>query len=87
MRWLRTTTRFVRVLVALFLVAQLAGVVSSPLALAQGMPTAVASHPHGHHADDHGGEGTFHHHHGDQSGDRADHCCALHAFLRAFFLR
>lgn len=80
MQWLRSITRFVRVLVALFLVAQLAGVVSSPLANAQGIPTAVAFHPHDHHAHNQGDHGTFHHH-GDQTGDRADHCCGLHAFF------
>lgn len=80
MQWLRTTTRFVRVLVALFVVAQFAGVVSSPLASAHGIPTAVALHVHDHHADDHGGQETFHHH-GDRNGNHADYCCALHAFF------
>jgi hypothetical protein len=83
MQWLRSIPRFIRVLVALFLVAQFAGVVSSPLANAQGI--AAAFHAQDHHAQDHhahnqGGQGTFHHH-GDQTGDRADHCCALHAFF------
>ncbi len=69
MQWFRTITRFVRVLVVLFLVAQFAGVVSSPLASAQAVPNAVASHAHHQHAHDQGRE------------DRADHCCALHAFF------
>lgn len=80
MQWLRSITPFVRVLVALFLVAQFAGVISSPLASAQSTPTAATFHVHDHHAHNHSGQGTFHHH-GDQSGDRADHCCALHAFF------
>ncbi len=76
MQWLRTITRFVRVLVALFVVAQFAGVVASPLASAHGTPLVF----HVHHAHDHGDKGTFHHH-GDQSKNGADHCCALHAFF------
>jgi len=84
MQWLRTITRFVRVLVALFAVAQFAGVVSSPLTSARSFSTAVALHFDHHHAQDNsqdnGGQGTLHHH-GDQSEDGADHCCALHAFF------
>jgi hypothetical protein len=80
MQWLRSITGFVRMLVALFLVAQLGGVVSSPLASAQGAPTAVVSHAHDQHAHNHGGLGTLHHH-GDHTGNHADQCCALHAFF------
>ena len=72
MQRLRTIKRFVRALVALFLVAQLAGVVASPLSSAT--QTAPATHVHHHHAD---GQAPSHH----QSGDHADYCCALHAFF------
>ena len=44
MNWFRTIPRFVRALVALFLVAQFAGVVSSPRANAQAVPIAAAYH-------------------------------------------
>jgi len=80
MHWLRTTPRFVCALVAMFVVAQFAGVVSSPLASARNFSTAVAFHLDHHHAKDSGSQGTFHHHH-DQSKDGADRCCALHAFF------
>ncbi len=63
-------------LVALFLVAQFAGVVSSPRADAQPIPSAShADHHHAHHHGDQGGA----HHHGD--GSPADTCCALHAYF------
>jgi hypothetical protein len=81
MQWLRTIRRFVRVLVALFMVAQFAGVVSSPLASAKEIPTPATSLMHHHHLDEHDGEATFHHH-GNQTGNHhADLCCALHAFF------
>jgi hypothetical protein len=80
MQWLRTIPHFVRVLVGLFVVAQFAGVVSSPLASARSFSTAVAFHIDHHHALHNDGQGTVHHH-GDQSKDGADHCCALHAFF------
>jgi len=65
-------------LVALFVVAQFAGVVSSPRASAQPIANAAAhnDHQHGH---DHADEGKVPHH-----GDRrnlADTCCALHAYF------
>jgi hypothetical protein len=44
MKRLRMICRFVRVLVALFVVAQFAGVVSSPLAMAHAAPSAAAAH-------------------------------------------
>jgi hypothetical protein len=85
MQRLRTMARFVRVLVAMFMAAQLAGVVASPLANARALTdvaAAPAHHQHAHHvhADDHGIPG-LPHHHGDQSDDRGDQCCALHAFF------
>jgi hypothetical protein len=67
-------------LVALFLVAQFAGVVSSPLASSEAFANAVAfnaQHQHLHHL---GGAGAAHRH-GDQDRHHADHCCALHAFF------
>lgn len=80
MNWLRTIPGFVRPLVALFLVAQLAGVVSSPRANAQLSPDAGISHIHHHHAQGQGDEGKGHHH-GDESGNLGGHCCGLHAFF------
>jgi hypothetical protein len=77
MNWCRTIPGFVRVLVALFVVAQFSGVVSSPRAGAQ--PVAGASHIHHHHGHDHGDAGMPHH--GDRGGDFADACCALHAYF------
>jgi hypothetical protein len=75
MQRLQTIKPFVRVLVALFLVAQLAGVVASPLSGAA--QAANGLHVHHHHAD---GQSPVHHH-GEGSGDHADYCCALHAFF------
>jgi len=81
MQSLRTIPRFVRVLAALFVVAQFAGVVSSPFAGAQGIPATAASHVHHHHVDARGDEATFPCH-GDRNGNHhADTCCALHAFF------
>jgi len=80
MQSLRTIPHFVRVLVGLFLVAQFAGVVASPLASARVAPTVIASQVHDHHVHDHGDRGTLHHR-GDQGAHPADHCCALHAFF------
>lgn len=51
MERLRTIPRFVCVLVALFMAAQFAGVVSSPLALATENPTAAVSPMQHHHMD------------------------------------
>jgi hypothetical protein len=72
MQWFRTMAVAIRLLVALFLVAQFAGVVSSPLAQAHAaaaIELAQASHlnahsrlVHGHHADSHRSE--RHHVHG-----------------------
>jgi hypothetical protein len=80
MRWFRTIAGFVRMLVAAFVIAQFAGVVSSPLASAHTFADAVASHNHHEHAQHHG------HHDGaadqvDRSEDRIDACCALHAYF------
>jgi hypothetical protein len=80
MQSLRKIPHFVRVLVGLFLVAQFAGVVTSPLASALGAPTVIASQAHDHPVDDHGDGGTVHHR-GDHGAHHADHCCALHAFF------
>jgi hypothetical protein len=72
MNWLRTIPRFARLLVALFLVAQFAGVVSSPRAGAQ--PASQSHHQLGH---NHVDTGNAHHH----GGDLSDTCCALHAYF------
>jgi hypothetical protein len=80
MQRLRTITGFVRVLIALFLVAQFAGVVSSPLASADAFDSAVASHAHLHHMHHHAGAGRTDRH-DDQDRAHPDNCCALHAFF------
>jgi len=80
MNWFRTIPGFVRLLVALFLVAQFAGVVSSPRANAQPVPNAAASHSDHQHGDD-PADGGKAHHHGDHGGNFADTCCALHAYF------
>jgi hypothetical protein len=83
MNRLRTIPGFVRLLVGLFLMAQLAGVVSSPRASAQpAMPDAAMVDDHGDHHHDgvgSGGPGAAHHHH--DGGNLADTCCALHAYF------
>lgn len=80
MNWLRKIHGFVRILVAAFVVAQFAGVNSSPLANAEAGRGAVAWHvPHQHLQG--AGQGLSNLHHGDR--DKApftEHCCALHAF-------
>src|SRR5260370_5249609 len=78
MNWFRTIPGLVRLLATLFLVAQFAGVVSSPRANAQ--PIAAAATSHAHHQHDHADEGKVHHH-GDHNGNLADTCCALHAYF------
>lgn len=78
MDWLRTTHRFVRVLMAIFVVAQFAGAVSSPLVRAETVPSTLGSHVH--HGHLHERDGTAGHHHGNDEG-LADHCCALHAIF------
>jgi len=80
MQSLRTTPYFAWLLVALFMVAQFAGVVSSPLASADALATAAAPHADHDHAHHHHGDGGAHHQ-GDQGADHADRCCALHAFF------
>jgi hypothetical protein len=67
-------------LVALFLVAQFAGVVSSPRANAQPVANAAAVHDHHQHGHDHADERKSPVH-GDHSGNLADTCCALHAYF------
>ncbi len=80
MQWFRTIACFSRVLVAFFMVAQFAGVISSPPGKAHAYSSGFASnvdHLHGH---SHGCGGRAHQH-GDQSDQRGDYCCALHAFF------
>ncbi len=78
MIWLRTMRPFVRLLVALFMVAQFAGVVSSQRANAEATALASLSPDHAHH----GSTGQTHeHHHPDHGGNPADACCALHAYF------
>ena len=76
----RTITRFVRLLIGLFVIAQFAGVISSPLAGVQSRHTEAVFHIHYRHGQDTGGQQILGHP-GDQTGDPADHCCALHAFF------
>ena len=78
MSWFRGIKGFVRVLVALFVIAQFAGVVASPLAGAEAFAKAAASRVHDHHAHLHGHDGNAVRHHSDGQVDR---CCALHAFF------
>jgi hypothetical protein len=84
---LRTIPGFVRLLVGLFLVAQFAGVVSSPRSSAMPLTAPPASHEQHHHAQDHSDHlqdridhGKRHDHH-DHGGNLADTCCALHAYF------
>jgi hypothetical protein len=74
---LRTIPWFIRLLVGLFLVAQFAGVVSSPRASALPVAAALAAHDHIQHAQDHANHGQPQHHHDHSS--LADTCCGLHA--------
>ena len=80
MQWLRTIRRFVRVLAALFVVAQFAGVVPSPLSSVQASGGVAAAHvDHHHHTD---GPGAISH--SDDSKNAKHHtdpCCGLHAFF------
>jgi hypothetical protein len=78
MSWFRAIKDLVRVLVALFVIAQFAGVVASPLASAEAFAKAAASRAHDHHAHLHDHDGKAVHHHSDGQLDR---CCALHAFF------
>jgi hypothetical protein len=84
MQRLRTKTLAVRLLVALFLAAQFAGVIALPPAHAH---VAVAAHAAHHHDGVHAGQHTVGGHrndgcaHPDACPDRADYCCALHAFF------
>lgn len=77
MHWCRTIPGFVRVLIALFMVAQFSGIVPSPLARAQSAPESVIAHHH--HGDDHGGTPMPQDH--GAGGGLADTCCALHAYF------
>jgi hypothetical protein len=90
MKRLRTIRGFVRLLVALFMVAQFAGVVSSPRAAAEPAPPELAVHEHMHPDDaeqsqDHADHYPGGHEHGDgsheHSGHSSDACCALHAYF------
>lgn len=66
-------------LVVLFLAAQFAGVVSSPLASADALAKAASHAPRQHvHFRDFPSDAD---HQGDHGGDQVDHCCALHAFF------
>jgi hypothetical protein len=80
MQWFRTLPHVIRILVALFLVAQFAGVVPSPLAQAHAVSATAGEHAAHHHADGQGHDGCAHIDHG-ACGDHADYCCALHAFF------
>jgi hypothetical protein len=86
MQWFRTKTHAIRLLVALFLVAQFAGVVSSPLAQAHAAAGVAIAHASHHKAVDHQAEGHradgYRHDacaHPDAGActDHADYCCAL----------
>jgi hypothetical protein len=76
---LRTIPGFVRLLVGLFLVAQFAGLVSSPRASALPTVTAHALQSQDHHAKDLGDQGKHRDDH--DHANPADACCALHAYF------
>lgn len=80
MHRLRALPGFIRLLVGLFLVAQLAGVVSSPRASALPLAGNVDSRLHHHHAHEHGNQTAPHTHH-DRAAALMDTCCALHAYF------
>lgn len=82
MHWFRTIRAPIRLLIGLFMLAQLAGVVSLPFGAAQAAPGIVASHVHhhDHHAHSGGVPGMVGHHDQQPKG-HADYCCALHAFF------
>jgi hypothetical protein len=89
MQWFRTIPSFHCAVVALFVLAQFAGVVSSPLAQARAAAGAAVSHHSHHRTDGHHSDGVRadgHHHDGcahpdGGACDHADYCCALHAFF------
>jgi hypothetical protein len=89
MQRFRTIPYVIRMLVALFLLAQFAGVVSSPFAPARAADGGAIAHASHHQAGSHQASG---HQAGDQrrdgcahpdggACDHADYCCALHAFF------
>jgi hypothetical protein len=77
---LRTMRGFVRTLVMLFVIAQFAGVVSSPMAHAHPASATATAHADHRRVHSHDHQGRAHEDHG-QCGDQADYCCALHAFF------
>ena len=92
MKRLRTLRRFVPFLIGLFMVAQLAGVVSSEeMHPDAGIAVAAADQAVDHAAHQHGHAGENHHHSHHGTGGAIDHglagngvagqCCALHAFM------
>jgi hypothetical protein len=89
MQWFRTKARATKLLVALFLVAQFAGVVPSPLLQAHAASGAAAAQASHHHSDGrHAGSHRADRHHdacaqldAGTCTDHADYCCALHAFF------
>lgn len=82
MPWFRSISGLARVLVLLFLTAQFAGVVASPLQSTQSFASAVEFHLQHHHmhVQEHG-RSVDQEHDGDGGGGHIDHCCALHAFF------
>lgn len=82
MHWFRTIGAFIRVLIGLFMIAQLAGVVSSPLASPRVAAATVTPlvHHHDHHAHPESSRGPAGEH-GHHPQGHADDCCALHAFF------
>ena len=81
MRWFRTIRPLIGMFVGLFVLAQFAGVVSAPLTGAWGSARSAASHAHHHHTSAGDVGGMVHEHDGPQHQNRADFCCALHAFF------
>jgi hypothetical protein len=80
MNRLRTIRGFVRILIAAFVVAQFAGVNSSPHARTETGPSSVSAHVHHQHQTS--DLGTVRHQHpADHKATYSDYCCALHAFF------
>lgn len=80
MHWLRTIRGFVRILIAVFVVGQFAGVNSLSPANAETAADTAGWHLHHQHVQE-AEHGTAGRHHGDHKGPLSEHCCALHAFF------
>lgn len=80
MNWLRRMRSFVRILLAVLLAAQFAGVLASPLAAASLALNSSHQMAHGHHQHVHETTG-FPNKNRDHKAAFSEHCCALHAIF------